>query len=125
MAGLRRSGASHAGSRFAEPTPALWEKVRGRRSSGTQNDQRAEEVLRVLRALHAKTPNTSHEAKVISARVGEAFEQVRSNPDSLRKAVKRALDALIADGKAEADSEGGFRIVTPATYTVESNDIIH
>jgi RecA-family ATPase len=112
-------------SRYAEPTPAFWERIKVRRSSGSQNDERAEEVLRVLRALHAKTPNTSHEAKVIAARVGEAFEQVRSNPDSLRKAVKRALDALIADGKVEADSEGGFRVATPATHPDQSNDIIH
>ena len=29
--------------------------------------------------------------------VGEGFEGVRSNSDSLRKAVKRALDALISE----------------------------
>lgn len=125
--GHDRDGDAHttAISRYAEPTPAFWERIKSRRSSGSTNEERAEEVLRVLRALHAKTPNTSHEAKVIGARVGEAFEQVRSNPDSLRKAVKRALDALIADGKVEAVSEGGFRIVTPDTHQDQSNDIIH
>jgi hypothetical protein len=41
--------------------------------------------------------------------VGEGFEGVRSNSDSLRKAVKRALDALIGAGKVETDDNGGYR----------------
>lgn len=112
-------------ARYAVPTPALMEKVKGNRSSAGDAEERKEAVLRVLRALQAKAPHTSHKVKDIGGSVGEAFEAVRSNSESLRKAVERALKALIVDGKVKADPEGGFRLVPPATHPDQSNDQVH
>lgn len=112
-------------SRYAAPTPALLNKINGRRSASDSTDDRAEEVLRVLRALHAKAPNACHDAKAIAARVGESFEAVRSNPDSFRKAVRRALDALIGEGKVEADTNGGYRIAKPSAPDAPSHQNLH
>lgn len=92
---------------------SLLAKVKEPRNQGAEGEARATEILRVLRTLHGKNPTGFHEARQISGMVGEAFEAVRSNPDSLRKAVRRALDALIGEGKVEADSTG-FRAVSAA-----------
>ncbi len=54
--------------------------------------------------------------------VGEGFEGVRSNSDSLRKAVKRALEALISAGKAETDGNGGYRAANSSTRKSEAED---
>ncbi|RGP36866.1 AAA family ATPase [Pseudotabrizicola alkalilacus] len=78
---------------------------------GSESDIRSTEVLRVLRALFAKDAARFYEVREISGAVGEAFESVRSNADSLRKATRRSLDALIGAGKVEADGNGGFRVL--------------
>lgn len=96
-------------ARPAELTSSLIAEFATKGKSGGEADARAAEVMRVLAALHAKSPAIYHEARALSKMVGEGFEGVRSNPDSLRKAVRRALDALIDAGKAETDGNGGYR----------------
>lgn len=96
-------------ARPAEITSSLIAEFATKGKSGGEADARAAEVMRVLAALHAKSPAIYHEARALSKMVGEGFEGVRSNPDSLRKAVRRALDTLIDAGKAETDGNGGYR----------------
>lgn len=72
-------------------------------------DARATEILRVLRKFAGHDSNAFFPAPEIAARAVDAFASARSNSDSLRKAVKRALDALISAGQAEADGSGGYR----------------
>lgn len=102
-------------ARPAVLTPALLAKAKDRRAAAGKADARADEVLRVLRALQGKAPSEAQEARVIAARVGEPFEDVRANPDSLRKAVERALKMLIADRRVEGESSGGYRVALPPT----------
>ncbi|WP_167622511.1 AAA family ATPase [Paracoccus sp. AK26] len=76
-----------------------------------ESQSREAEVLRVLRALHAADGGKYHEARDVGARVGEAFESVRNNADSLRKAVRRALDSLVSEKEVEHSGSNTFRAV--------------
>lgn len=89
----------------------LLSKARDARSNGSEGEARAAEMWNVMSALREKAPGQFHDAKDLGGMAGEVFEAVRANPDSLRKAVRRALDALINDGKVEAGVNGGFRAV--------------
>lgn len=109
-------------ARPAEMTSSLLAKVNEAVKPGGEGEARIKEVSRVLLALRAKDPATFHEARTLCGMVGEGFEGVRSNPDSLRKAVKRALDALIGAGKAETDSSGGYRAAHSANAQPEPED---
>jgi hypothetical protein len=109
-------------ARPAEMTSSLLAKVNEAAKPGGEGEGRIKEVSRVLLALRAKDPDTFHEARTLCGMVGEGFEGVRSNPDSLRKAVKRALDALISAGKAETDGSGGYRARTSADPLPEPED---
>jgi len=104
-------------ARPAELTSSLLAKVSDAAKPGGEGEARTAEVSRVLAALRAKAPATYHEARLLCGMVGEGFEGVRSNPDSLRKAVRRALDALIGAGKAETDGSGGYR-AAPSSASV-------
>lgn len=99
---------------LTQPTSSLLARVKEAPKHGSEADGRAVEVLRVLTVLRAKSATSFHDAKVLAGMVGEAFETVRANPDSLRKAVRRAIDTLIGAGKAETDDKGGYRAVHSA-----------
>ena len=109
-------------ARPAEMTPSLLAKVNEAVKPGGDGEARIKEVSRVLLALRAKGPATFHEARTLCAMVGEGFEGVRSNPDSLRKAVRRALDALIGIGKVETDGSGGYRAANSSDRKSEPED---
>lgn len=81
------------------------------RSAANDSDERAAEVLRVLRELQIQYPTQFYEAKDIGGMVGGSFEKVRGNPDSLRKAVRRAIDTVLDTGKIEGGPGGGFRAI--------------
>ncbi len=101
---------------IARPTTtssSLLPKVKEGRSASGGGDARASEVWRVLCALRTKTPGKFYKAKDLGGMAGEVFEAVRAKPDSLQRAVRRALDLLIGEGKVEA-GEGGFRAVPAA-----------
>jgi hypothetical protein len=109
-------------ARPAEMTSSLLAKVNETVKPGGEGEARIKEVSRVLLALRAKDPSTFHEARTLCGMVGEGFEGVRSNSDSLRKAVRRALDALIGAGKAETDGSGGYRAANSANPQPEPED---
>lgn len=109
-------------ARPAELTSSLIAEFATKGKGGGEADARAAEVMRVLTALHAKSPTIYYEARTLSKMVGEAFESVRPNADSLRKAVRRALAALIDAGKAETDGNGGYRAASPSDRKPEPED---
>ncbi|AYE85911.1 AAA family ATPase [Sulfitobacter sp. D7] len=76
-------------------------------------DARKEDVLRLMKEFAAQNPATVVQATAVGAGCGAAFSEVRDNPDSLRKAVKRALEGLVADGRIE-EVDGGYRSSPPA-----------
>jgi hypothetical protein len=97
---------------MAYPVTADSSLIPKSKASGKQvgeGDSRTMEVLRVLCALRDRSPDMYHEAKDICGIVGEAFESVRNNQDSLRKAVARALKALVSSRQVEKREDGGFR----------------
>lgn len=102
-------------ARPAQLTSSLLAKVKSAAKPAGEGDARATEVLRVLAVLRAKAPDTYHEARILGSMVGEGFEAVRENPDSLRKAIRRALDALVGAKQVETDGSGGYRALSSAT----------
>ena len=109
-------------ARPAELTSSLLAKVAEPAKPSGEAETRAVEVLRVLSTLRSKAPVAYHEPKALAQMVGEGFEAVRSNSDSLRKAVKRALDALVGAGKAETNGSGGYRAADSANLPTASED---
>lgn len=109
-------------ARPAEMTSSLLAKVNEGVKPGGEGEARIREVSRVLLALRAKGPAKYHAARTLCGMVGEGFEGVRSNPDSLRKAVRRALDALVGAGKAETDGIGGYRASNSHSPQPEAED---
>ncbi len=109
-------------ARPAEMTSSLLAKVSEPAKPTGEGEARIRELSRVLLALRAKGPSTFHEARTLCGMVGEGFEGVRTNPDSLRKAVRRALDALVGAGKAETDGNGGYRAADSGNRKFEVED---
>lgn len=91
----------------------LLPKVKEGRSGSSDGEARAAEMWRILTELRLKAPGQFYDAKNLGGMAGETFDALRANPDSLRKAVRRALDSLTGEGKVEA-GEGGFRAVPAA-----------
>lgn len=77
-------------------------------------ESRAAAVLDLLRGFAGERPAAWHPATAIGTAAAECppFTAARDNPDSLRKAVKRALDDLVKCG-AVAQGKGGYRLATP------------
>ncbi|OOY19581.1 hypothetical protein BMI86_13145 [Thioclava sp. DLFJ5-1] len=83
------------------------------------NAERAADLLRVLTDTELKTPGVWLAAPAIADRSGSAFRSARNNRDSLLKAVRRALAALLEDGKIEKGPEG-FRLA-PSAITASAD----
>lgn len=98
---------------------SLLPKVKEGRGGNSDGEARASEMWRILTELRFKAPGQFYDAKSLGGMAGDSFERLRSNPDSLRKAVRRALDTLTNEGKAEV-GEGGFRAVPPASRAVNN-----
>ncbi len=109
-----RASISRSQENPAQLTSSLLAKVKQDGKPAGETEARVAEVSRILAVLSAKEPRAYHQARVLGGLVGEAFETVRANPDSLRKAVRRALDALISAGQVEADGSGGYRAANSA-----------
>lgn len=75
-------------------------------SKPTQAQLRARDVMAILTALAKERPEEFHSAKDIGEATGLAFAAAKKKPDSLRRAVKKVLDDLIADGRIEGDDSG-------------------
>lgn len=83
-----------------------------RKPRGRADDRQAD-VLRLLREYASQDRTAPVPATAIAAACGDPFSDVRDNPDSLRKAIKRALDALVAEGRIEKAGDG-YRAASPA-----------
>lgn len=83
---------------------------KGQKTGGGTGNARSQDALRVLAELTAQSPDDAFEARAISALTAEPFNDVRENPDSLRKAVSRALRDLISQGKAVQEGDGKFKL---------------
>jgi hypothetical protein len=97
-----------------EPTSSLLARAKEAPKPGGEAEARAMEVMRVLAVLRSKVPSAYHQPRVLYGMVGEGFEAIRANSDTLRKAVRRALDALLASAKVETDGNGGYRAALSA-----------
>ena len=91
-------------SEFANLKPAANDN---RRADNTRSERR-EDLGRTLTELSKQEPERFFSRPELAERSGSAFNKVRGNKDSLRKAIGRALDDLVAEGIVEARG-GGFR----------------
>lgn len=80
---------------------------------------RVEEVLRILTDEHRFDPDSRLRPPEIAERTGAAFRDVQGNRDSLLKAVKRSLAALVKGGKA-VDTDGCYSL--PETEVIEPGE---
>ncbi len=91
--------------------------TRGANQDLKPGEKRASDVERVLKDLSDAHAGRFFTAIEIRAHVGEPFDDVRHNLDSLRKAVDRALGKLIENGQAQGDGGTGYRYVAVAGDT--------
>ncbi len=95
-----------------EPSSSLVEENRPKpanKAGSSVSAQRSKDVLRVLTELHRRDGGEWHKPKVIGEMSGEPFNNIRGNADTMRKKVRAALDALLAESKIE-ESEKGVRL---------------
>lgn len=84
----------------------------GRKPSAA--NEKAEDVLRVLKDLSKVNTVQWHNATTIRDLTGTPFADARrKSSDALRKAVKRALESLLESGKVEVNSKSEFRYSSP------------
>ncbi|NVO29134.1 AAA family ATPase [Donghicola sp. C2-DW-16] len=76
------------------------------RKTDNSRAERREDLARTLGALRKHEPERFFTRPEIADRSGDAFNTVRDNKDSLRKAIGRALDDLVADGRVESNGDG-------------------
>ena len=73
-------------------------------------ERRVADAKAALEAFERESPHGWADAEAIRDRLGESFEAVQRNPDSLRKKLGEALAQLVHKGKAEAGPGKTFRI---------------
>ncbi len=73
--------------------------------------ERRDDLARTLTELNKHEPDRFFSRPEIAERSGSAFNTVRENKDSLRKAISRALDDLVANGRVESSAKG-FRAIS-------------
>ncbi|MFG6592827.1 AAA family ATPase [Sulfitobacter sp. 1A12157] len=96
-------------SAFAKSKPAANEN---RKADGARGERR-EDLARTLMELSKQEPERFFTRPEIAERSGSAFNTVRENKDSLRKAIGRALDDLVAAGLVEEGTDGFRRAPQP------------
>ena len=82
-----------------------------RTRTGARAD-RAEHLLAVLTVLDKEGQGAFHPLADVRSHLAGPFDTVRTNPDSLRKAIKTASDDLIREGKVLRGPDGGLRVKT-------------
>lgn len=75
--------------------------------------ERRDDLVRLLSDLHAQDPARFLTRPEVTERSGAAFNGVRDNKDSLRKAVARALADLVGEGRVEEGTHG-YRLASHA-----------
>jgi len=93
-----------------DPPPAPVKSVPP--SKPTQAQLRARDVMTILTSLAKDQSEAFHSAKNIGEATGPAFAAAKKKPDSLRRAVKKVLDELIAEGMVEGCDEGYRRLAS-------------
>ncbi|WP_081423760.1 AAA family ATPase [Celeribacter ethanolicus] len=83
---------------------------------------RAAEVLGLLKKMAEKDPQKWHSRQRLGELVGGPFNEVRSNNDTLRKAVSRAVETLLKSGGIEQGICGGYRYVDPFAVIEENGE---
>ena len=71
----------------------------------TNRSVRETEVLRIFEQLHDGDPSAWYTARELDDQTAEAFNKVRNNRDSLRKAVDRAIEGLLAKDLIERQGQ--------------------
>lgn len=104
-------------SAFAKSKPASNDN----RKTDNNRSERREDLARTLAALSKQEPDRFFTRPEIADRSGSAFNTVRENKDSLRKAIGRALDDLVADGRVEANGDGFRR--APDNFVIEEPNV--
>jgi len=94
---------------FAKLKPA----ANDNRKTDNSRVERREDLARTLAELSKQEPDRFFTRPEIAERSGSAFNTVRENKDSLRKAIGRALDDLVAEGLVEVGEDGFRRALTP------------
>ncbi|SLN42363.1 hypothetical protein PSA7680_02116 [Pseudoruegeria aquimaris] len=89
-------------SSLVEESPTKASKKAG----PTISTLRAKDLLRVLTELHKQDGGEWHKPKEIGQMSGEPFNSIRGNADTMRKKVRAALDALLAEGRIEESGKG-------------------
>ncbi|WP_170593068.1 AAA family ATPase [Ruegeria arenilitoris] len=92
-----------------EATSSLIEEARPKASGNGKellSASRAKDLHRVLTELRKRDGGEWHKPKSVGQMSGEPFNGIRGNADTMRKKVRDALDALLADGKIEECKEG-------------------
>lgn len=105
-----------------EPRSSLAPASSGRSKDRTagSSGERAADLKRVFEELAGIDGTAWHEAKSLGMRTGVPFNDVRDNADSLRVAVKRAIDALLKGKVIESAPDGkGYRLARPDTPAEE------
>lgn len=74
--------------------------------------ERAQHLMAVLTTLGKDGQEGFHPIADVRSRLAGPFDTVKSNPDSLRKAMKTATDDLIREGKVLRGPDGDLRIKT-------------
>lgn len=102
----------------AEPEP---EGSQGGSRRPVLAERRAQDLLDLMRGLAKGKPTAWHPPQGIAAAAGDgpSFAACRDNGDSLRKAVKRALDGLVKSG-AVVQGKAGYRLAAPDGATGEA-----
>jgi len=79
------------------------------RKPRSNSNDRIGEVLRILEDEHRTNPDSRLRPPEIAGRTGAAFRDIQDNRDSLLKAVKRSLKALVDDGVVDG-SDGSYAL---------------
>jgi len=80
------------------------------RKTGRTGDERSSHLYACLGMLDANDPGKWHAWASIRDKVSGPFEELKSKPDALRKALTRARETLEADRRIEVAEDGSVRI---------------
>jgi len=93
-----------------------WSEPGSRKNGKKSSHAKANEVLRTLGQLEASAQVEGAPllfgTKEVAANVGTPFDRAGMKPESLQKAVREALNALVAEGRVERLGSQGYRIVS-------------
>lgn len=78
--------------------------------SSSDSDARAHHLLHTLREMEQEKSGAFHSATTLRSKVAGPFNALLDKPDSLRKAIARAIDSLLKQGLIEKADDGSIRV---------------